>query len=421
MNNKVTDWETLAKQDPRVEQVITPEMAKMMFANSDYTIKVLEKGWLENGLKNAKLWKRHCSFRKAFEGFGINKAVIAVGAGPSYNLNKDVLRGIYHYNTQFPINEQPFIIIATNKVFKTMLKDRIYPHFVVLIDAGDALYPQLCEDIPEEARDIPLLTGLHVSPKILQAWHKQGGHVYFYVIGSESDVKQLSKKAKDDVKPAHIEQGGNVMNTLFILCGQVLGSTAHIVVGNDLAFKYSKDYEERKKAFYADGDYRFSILNKRDDAKQQLAWMGFANMRESVIQKGAWLYDMEVMSTSHLLWIYKTWMEVQVAMWAEKKTFQYFNCSESGILGVLARDGQGQALMQKDNWFLMDELFPKRWLTRSLESTANNFIMAWEIWKCEKAKASGEILTTASSVNPWQAKTGIVKTIGPPSGNILYQ
>jgi len=368
-------YESLIEKNPKVERILTPEMAQRMFDNNDFTIESLSGLWRDNLHKNIALYKKHGSFIDAFQGFGVNKAVIAVGAGPSFNLNKQLLKEIYEWNLQFPLEHQPFIIIASNKQFKPLLDMGICPHFVILIDGGSALYPQLCEGIPKRYRDSFLIAGLHTSNKILKQWDKQGGQICFYAIGDDEEKTYFKKKTGDDAERIHISQGGNVLNTLWILSQNVLGSAVYITVGNDLAFKYSKNKEERANSFYADGDYRLNILNKRDEAKDQLAWMGF-ELNESIILPERVLCDFKLMGTSRQLWIYKTWLEVQAGVFADQHSFHIYNCSESGILGVLARENSPKAMMEKENWYLIDEVFPNRWHTRTLKQARNHFLEA---------------------------------------------
>lgn len=408
-SNKLLKTEDVLGANPLMEKIVSREMADIMFANNDHTVSQLKGLWLSNSLENAKkLYKKHGAFRDHFERFGTNKAVVGIGGGPSFNINKKALKELYEWNLQFPVKDQPFIFIATNKIFKSCIEIGLYPHMVMLVDAGDVLYPQLCEDIPEKARSTFLITGLHTSPRILKKWDKQGGHICFYSIGDEDDSKEIQKTIGDDVDRIHIEQGGNIMNTMWIISGSVLNSRVFMAVGNDLSFKYTKDLEARRKSFYADGDYRLSILSKRDDARDVLAWMGFHNLVQSVIEPEKFLYDMKIMGTSRLLWVYKTWMEVQVGLWAGQKPFHYYNCSETGILGVLARENSGPGMMERDNWYLMDELVPKHWHTRTLKHAAEEFIAARMIL-CQTIK---EEQFGVRSVGALPGKTDIVRSIG---------
>lgn len=371
MTEEIKTFKDLVREDDKIKKIVSPAMADFMFENNKFTVSKLNKTWVDNLNKNMKLYKKHGSVFDGIGGFGTNKAVIGVGAGPSFHNNKDVLKKIYQDNLLFSIDNQPFIIIATNKMFKPLVKMGIYPHFVVLVDAGEALYDQLCTDIPIIARQSILIAGLHTSNKILKKWDKNGGKILFYLIGSGEEKKIFKRKTLKDPDRHHIQQGGNILNTIWIISQRVLGSSIYMTVGNDLAYEYSKDREKREKSFYADGDYSFNKLNKRDEAKENLAWMGFRFHKSPII--GGDSINMELMSTSRQMWVYKTFMEVQVALWADQKPFHFYNCSESGILGMLSRGGDKK---DDNNWFLIDELYPKRWHTMKLEDAANEFLRA---------------------------------------------
>jgi hypothetical protein len=182
-----------------------------------------------------------------------------------------------------------------------------------------------------------------------------------------------------------------------------------MTVGNDLAFPYSKDKAERRKGFYADGDYKLNIANLRDEAKDELGWMGFTNLHASEIMPGTLLFDIEPMGTSKQLWLYKLWIETQVAVWAEQAAFQYYNCSESGILGLLVREYKtGDLMWDKDNWYLIDEILPERWRTRTLEQAFNEFIEV-KLWQKQQGKLG--ILTSVGSAGGLPSQTDIVGRI----------
>jgi hypothetical protein len=135
--------------------------------------------------------------------------------------------------------------------------------------------------------------------------------------------------------------------------------------------------------------------------------MGFTNLHASEIMPGTLLYDIEPMGTSKQLWLYKLWIETQVAVWAEQAAFQYYNCSESGILGLLVREYKaGDLMWDKDNWYLIDEILPERWRTRTLEQAFNEFIEV-KLWQ----KQNQGILTGVRPVNGSGPRTGIVESI----------
>jgi len=405
---EINSYEHLVAESPLVESIISPEMADAVFALGENTVRNLQPIWKENTSKNIGLYKKHGSLRSAFNGFCTNKAVIAVGAGPSFNKNKEVLKAIYQINLQFPLDKQPFFIIASNKQLKPLLEMGVFPHATILIDAGDALYPQLCDDMPSWAKNSILITGMHTSHKILKKWDKHGGLISFFIIGGDDEKKYFEEMTGDDADYVWASQGGNVMNTLWILSNRVFQTQVFIMVGNDLCFKYSDDKEERAKSFYADGDYRLNILNKRDEAKDNLGWMGF-NLKQSVIQPDRLMIDLELVGMSRQLWIYKTWLEVQSTVLSDKHKFHIFNASEYGVCGMIARQHDSESMATKDNWFLLDDVH-KKWTTTTLLKACQTYL---------EARALCQTRTDARRVGSWEGATGTASGIDPcsPSRN----
>lgn len=371
----VKEYEGLVDANPLVKNIITPKMAAKIFGNNEFTVSKLSPIWKANLEKNLKLYKKHGSFVESFRGYGAGKAVIAVGAGPSFNKNKHILKRVYELNCQFPVEKQPFIIFASNKMFKPLLEMGIFPHFTLLIDAGEVLYPQLCEKIPQWAAKSILVTGLHTSNKIGSKWDRRGGEICYYLIGEQQEKDFFKEKTGEGYEPIHIDQGGSVLNTMWILSHRVLDSEVFIPIGNDLGFKWSTDKKEREESFYSVGDYRTNILNKRDEAKSNLAWMGY-DLYESKIMPGQLMFDLMPMGISGQLWISKSWLEVQATLWAGQKPFKILNASESGTLGVLYRSHDSGAMREKDNCYLIDELIPDNWETTTLSKACQKFVEA---------------------------------------------
>ncbi len=371
---EIKTYNDLLAESPLVERLISPAMADAVFASGE-ALKNLVPVWKQNARKNIKkFYKKHGSVQDTFRGFCADKAIVAIGAGPSFNKNKETLKAIYQYNLMFPLAKQPFFFVASNKQFKPLLEMGVYPHATLLIDAGDVLKPQLCHDIPSWARQSILITGLHTSPKILKTWEKQGGLISFFLIGDDEDKKLFETETGESADAIHMSQGGNVMNTLWILANRVFQSQVFIMVGNDLCFKYSTDKEERIKSFYADGDYRLNILNKRDEAKDNFGWMAF-DLKQSVLDPRRMMVDLELVALSRQLWLYKTWLEVQSTILSEKHKFHIFNASEYGACGVIARKHDTQSMQSRDNWFLIDEV-NKKWTTTTLGKACSSYLEA---------------------------------------------
>ena len=184
-------------------------------------------------------------------------------------------------------------------------------------------------------------------------------------------------------------------------------SEVFISVGNDLGFKCSTDKKQREKSFYAVGDYRTNILNKRDEAQSNLSWMGY-DLYESRVAPGRLMYDLFPMGISGQLWISKTWLEVQATMWAGQKPFRILNASEAGTLGVLYRSFEPKAMEDRDNCYLIDEILPDNWETTTLERACRKFV---EVKKCQEATLMGTVYD-ASNVIGLAGKTGGARTIG---------
>jgi hypothetical protein len=382
--DRIETYKGLVEANPLVQKIMSPEMTAKIFGNNEFTVTKLSSIWKANLEKNLKLFKKHGSFLEAFRGYGAGKAVIAVGAGPSFNKNKHVLKKIYELNCQFPVEKQPFIIFASNKMFKPLLEMGIFPHFTLLIDAGEVLYPQLCEKVPQWAAKSILVTGLHTSNKISSKWDRRGGEICYYLIGEQEEKDFFHEKTGEDPEPIHIHQGGSVLNTMWILSHRVLDSEVFIPIGNDLGFKWSQDKKEREKSFYAVGDYRTNILNQRDEAQSTLAWMGY-DLYESAIMPGRLMFDLEPMGISGQLWISKTWLEAQAVLWSGQKPFKILNASEAGTLGVLCRSFEPGAMEKRDNCYLIDEILPNNWETTTLAKACQKFV--------EVKKWQEEILT----------------------------
>ena len=395
---EIKSYEDLVAESGLVEKIISPEMADAVFASSEGTVKNLVPLWKKNTRKNLGLYKKHGSLRSAFNGFCSNKAIIAVGAGPSFNKNKEVLKAIYKINLQFPLDQQPFFIVSSNKQLKPLLELGVFPHATILIDAGDALYPQLCDDMPSWARNSILITGMHTSPKILKKWDKHGGLLSFFLIGDDDEKKWFEEATGEDADTAWTSQGGNVMNTLWIMANRVFKTQVFIMVGNDLCFKYSDDKEERANSFYADGDYRLNILNKRDEAKDNFGWMGF-DLKPSVIQPNKMMIDLGLVGMSRQLWLYKTWLEVQSTVLSDKHKFHIFNASEAGVCGMIAREHDSESMARKDNWFLLDDVH-KKWTTTTLAKACQMYLEARSL--CQTGigvKPAGGLVTATDTAN----------------------
>ena len=377
-------YDDLASKNDAMSLILKEKEWDRMQRSNNATLDALGDLHVNNMEQNIKsgLWDKHGPMSYGLHGLGNGKAVIGIGAGPSYNLNSAVLKRVHDFNFCIDFDDQPFMFACSNHQWKNCMRQGIYPHFVVIVDAGDVLHDQLCEDIPPQAKNTILLTGLHSSPKMLNEWDGQGRPIQFYVPSYEKRQELFKSIANEDPSKFICEEGGNVLNMMWIISRKFLCSSVFMAVGNDLSFPIDTDYSIRSRSYYADGDYSSNKKNKRDEAKSKMACMGFCIEHNPIINQ--YVTNLEPFYTSWPLWNYKKYIETQVALCASNqpdKPFHYYNCSERGILGVVGSSNNTKEFNKKDNWMLMDSLFPKRWHTRRLETAVPQFLKARDLWK----------------------------------------
>lgn len=377
----------MAKQST-YEEIIAhnPKIAEYYFkSHHDFTDgcnirtgEKLTKAWLGNVSKNVKsLLPKFGWAKDAVRMAGFNKAVMLIGAGPSFNRNKELLSQLCHYNAQWEFPYQPFLFMCSNHMLKPCVEIGLIPHFVMLSDASDVVYPQLCEDIPKRARGTILLAALRTHNKVLKEWTRQGRHLLFFLGDNKKILERYHKETGKDGKSYACLFGGNVLNQMYILATSYMNASVYMCVGNDLSYEYDKSLEKRRAGYYADGDYSSNLGTGRDEAKRFFPWMGY-EISESIIVPGNFNIKFVPRSTTYQLFLYKIWMETRIGIQAKFPVkFHYYNCSEGGILGVMSRnDDRKEMWKDKDNWYMLDEIFPDRYHTRTLNAAVTEFLAA---------------------------------------------
>ena len=381
--DKRPTYEEMLERSPEFEGIIPKLSWEHQGATHKKTEEYFKKLWMDNLEKNIKNkhWKKHGSIKKDCVDIGKNKALVAVGAGKSFQKNGHILKKLHDLDGVKSWQDRDFIIVASNHMYKPLLNMGIIPDFVIVVDASDIMMQQLNEDIPSSGQNSVLLTGLHCSPKVLNEWVNQGREIRFYLpmnIGLEEPFQRLTGK-----HPKHhlILQGGNVLNTLWSIAFVYLHSTTFMALGNDLSYTLHDKLDDQRNDYYADGDYSSNIKNKRDEAHKSKQWLGFT-LTPANIYTGRLRYNisLDLVGTSPTLWVYKTWMESTILLHANKsRPYHYFNCSEGGILGVMCKSMEFDVTeMKKDeSWFLLDEKC-HRWHTWMFQDAINHFIQAKE-------------------------------------------
>ena len=324
--------------------------------------------WVENLKANVKnkLHRKHKFLADDCIGLGKNKAVVGIGSGPSFNKNCWDLQYFLNRDGVRNWEARNYITICSNHQFKPLLNMGIIPDFVLLVDGSDVVYDQLTTDIPEHGKHSILLTGLHCSPKTLSKWSEQGREIRFMLNSSNPTKEAFEKLAGKNPNKYIMELGGNVLNGAWVISIMKFGSNVFMAVGNDLAYTIYDDLEEQRKNYYSDKDYTTNAKvtgTGRDEAARMKRWAGITEIRERKIftnNKDRYDVKLDLMGTSHTLWVYKVWLESTIMRQINQPvSFHYFNCTEGGILGVMSRceDSMNKEEMQKkSNWFLLDEM-----------------------------------------------------------------
>jgi hypothetical protein len=390
-------YDEIITRHPEFEGVISRKNWEFIGHSDKRTVNFLKEVWAKNIEKNVKngLWDKHGPARKDCLGLGKNKAVIGVGAGPGFNKNKHILKRVHDIDATRDFKERDFIIMASNHMFKPLLKMGIIPDFVVVADASDVVMEQLCKDVPDNGRNCILLATPQASPKVLKRWAKQGRPIRFYLTQSEGLPEAFYEATKDDPKKYMILQGGNVINSAWSISMMVFRSTVFMAIGNDLSFPLKKELEDKRQAYYCDKDYRSNAPvtgTGRDEANTQKKWMGFKLKRAAIWtpnEKPLYNIEIEPVWTTHTLWVYKTWLEANVMGGINAKlSYHYYNCTESGIVGVMCKDDSDEGLDDQNNWFMLDDVC-KRYHTRMFEDAVKEFRTAKESMKWGPARAIG--------------------------------
>jgi hypothetical protein len=347
--------------------VVSRENFEFLGTINKQTVYHLGEQWARNIQYNKKYWRMHKPLISC-KGMGINKAVIGVGASPSFHKNKHVLKEWVNRDGVKDWDDRDFITICANHQYKPLLQMGIIPDFVLLVDASDVVLDQLTKDIPKDGQNTILITGVHCSPKVIKTWSKQGRDILFFVSPAPDVMAAFRSVMNRSPDPYKIELGGNVLNGAWMISIAILNSTVFMGVGNDLSFPMKDTLDERRSAYYADGDYSSNAPDTgtgRDEAASEKIWAGFSMSKRKIMLlddklsgMNRYNFELDLVGTSHTLWVYKNWLEVTLLSQCQQPVrFNYFNCTEGGILGVMSKAGpdNAEAMKDKNNWYMFDD------------------------------------------------------------------
>ncbi|MDY6834979.1 MAG: 6-hydroxymethylpterin diphosphokinase MptE-like protein [Chloroflexota bacterium] len=387
MSDKI-EYDKMLEKHPEFEGVIHRQSWDYIGISDKGTVDYLQQSWIDNVRANISLWEK-CGDLTEFSGFGKNKAIICIGAGPSLAKNQQDLHRLFISDCLNSWRDRNFLLIASNHQYKPLLKQGIIPDFVILADGSDVVMDHLINDVPSSGQHSILLAGLHCSHDVLSKWADQGKAIKFYLTHSDGVWEAFEEETNRKAAPLIILQGGNVLNSAWSIGLKFFGSTVFMAVGNDLSYEIKKDLDEQRTHYYADKDYSANLANRRDDAHGKKQWLGFTIKDRMIIpgisngsDRKTYDFELNPVGTSPALWVYKTWIEANVLANANKGfSYHYYNCTEGGIAGVMCKDMTDDALNDEQNWFMMDDVC-KRWHTMKLKDAAEEFLDAKEnmVW-----------------------------------------
>jgi hypothetical protein len=380
---KDIDYQNLVEVYPKLKAVLPECVLKHMKDTDKKTRKHLSKLWGDNIKQNVKHhFPKYGLLNDGFADIGRRKAVIAIGAGSSLKKNVNLLKMVSLADGIRPVEEQDFILMASNHQIKPCIEKGIIPHFAMVADGSPNLKPQM--DVGGDGKHTILIASITTHPDVIDAWP---GPVKFIIQKNEQVRTAFNKEYGKEIDPNKcITEGGNILNLSFLLSVALFRSSVWMCVGNDLSFPYIEEIEERRKQYYADGDYSTNIASKRDEAKNELAWAGVKYPESSLITNVNYI-NLELVLTSPQMFVYKNWLETNsVLLWENGWRFKIYNCSEGGILGVNLKEDaldpeEYEAKFDPDNWFLMDSIMKGKWRTRKLSQAIEEFHKAKEILK----------------------------------------
>ena len=170
--------------------------------------------WTRNMIKNHKLFLTSKGIKYFFNKYRKMPAMV-ISAGPSLNDYLDEIKN----------NQNKFIIIAVDSIFQTLVKNQIFPDFIVTVDPQYINYKYFEYNTYYKSM---LVSELSTFPLILRSYK---GKILFF-----RSVFPLGKWfEKFTESKGEIDMGGSVSTTAFDLAYQ-LGCDPIVLLGQDLAF-----------------------------------------------------------------------------------------------------------------------------------------------------------------------------------------
>ncbi len=176
--------------------------------------------WLKNIFKNKEKFLTHKGIKELYNGFK-GFPILIISAGPSLADYIDIIKK----------EQNKFIIVAVDTVFQVLIKNSIYPDFVITVDPQFINYKYF--EYNKYYNSI-LVSEPSTFPLILD---KYKGRILFF-----SSVFPFVKFLEEFTTfKGEIDMGGSVSTTAFDFAYR-LGGNPLILVGQDLAFLHNRSH-----------------------------------------------------------------------------------------------------------------------------------------------------------------------------------
>jgi len=232
---KYDSWEIINEENITEKNLNTAHKAmyevgsifnqKIMIRNtiiSDTTL-----NYLKNSLINLPLLRKNNSLGK-LNNYYLNKPALIVSAGPSLNKQIKILKE----------NQDKFIIICVNQIYKLLLNNEIFPNIVICLDSGAT--PNWNKNSATKKTTYFIDVGCK-KEVILSS-----GHNTFFTTTNIDIANILSDF---DINVELLETGGSVATSAYSLA-KVLGCNPIVLIGQDLALTNNKDHADGYKDIY---------------------------------------------------------------------------------------------------------------------------------------------------------------------------
>ncbi len=302
-----------------------------------------EKLWFRNIILNSHYLKKEIKYNKLinFKNFFNNIPFVIIGAGPSLRYSKETLQ----------ILKQKAFLLATDASLKPLLKMKIIPHGVHVLDAQIHSYFHLRG---VDLSDIVIFSDIVIHPFLIRKLKPLGwifSTTIRYITNPYGEVQIEKTKGSELIETivgeiGSIQSGGSVSTSAFEIA-RFLGANKIILIGQDLSWTYRQlhciDTHHYEKWY--------SLINRINSLE---------HINESIFQKRSRNRIKGIKSKytygDHVMNLYKAWFEESaVELKSIQEPIEIYNLTYDGAFIENLNDSNNLDLNS------LPELSQERW------------------------------------------------------------